>query len=91
MSTLTVRLSDEDEQKLGQIVTAMRSDKSDVVRKLITDQWVALQVGRTFVERRGGHPKSLGVGAANLSSRDQRKTQLGEYFESKAKTRAKSK
>ena len=91
MSMLNVRLNDEDDQKLEQILTITKSDKSTLVRKLILDQWVALQAGKTFVERRGGHPKNVAAGPSNLSAREERKSELAKQYKIKSKARAKSK
>lgn len=53
---LNVRLNAEYEKKLNHILARTRMDKSDLIRKMIDDQFEALQCGKTWVERRGGHP-----------------------------------
>ena len=89
MSSLNVRLNEDDNQKLEQILNATGYEKSELVRKLITDQWVALQIGKTFVERRGGHPKHLLQGPSDLSSRQKRKSVIAEQYDERAKRRTK--
>ncbi|MBI4532533.1 MAG: hypothetical protein HY711_01190, partial [Candidatus Melainabacteria bacterium] len=60
MSMLNVRLTDDDELKLTQILASTKmQNKSELIKRLINDQWTALQAGRTFIERRGGHPDHL--------------------------------
>ncbi len=87
MSMLTVRLTDEDEEKLDQILTATNVEKSQLIRKLINDQWIAVQGGKTFLERRGGHPKHTLNESADLSSRNKRKKITGQAFEAKSRKR----
>jgi hypothetical protein len=69
----------------------MHCDKSDLIRKLIMDQWAALQAGRTFVERAGGHPTHLVVGESTLSERGSRKKGLSNYYEERTRRRSKHK
>lgn len=89
---LNVRLSDEDELKLAQILaTAKTQSKSDLIKRMINDQWVALQAGLTFVERRGGHPEHLLTGSGTNSSRASRKGILSKHYASKAARRRKLK
>jgi lysozyme family protein len=84
MSMLNVRLNEEDEKKLLQVLAAIKADnKSELIKRLINDQWLALQAGRTFVERRGGHPEYLITNKTNLSIRENRKKKFAQYLESK--------
>jgi hypothetical protein len=89
MAMLNVRLGPDDEKKLQQILNVTQSEKSDLVRKLIQDQWLALQAGRTFLERRGGLPKNLLNGPGDLSSRNVRKANAANDYERKKRARAK--
>jgi hypothetical protein len=90
LALLSVRLSAEDEKKLEQILAVTQGDRSELVRKLITDQWLALRAGQTFVERRGGHPSNLLHGTGGNSSRERRKAKMAMEFESRAKRRKKT-
>ena len=82
--SLNVRLNDEYEEKLGQILALTRMDKSELTRKMIDEQWIALQAGKTFLQRRGGHPKYL-LNDKNVSSeRADRKKALADHFAEKA-------
>lgn len=57
--SLTVRLSEDDEGKLGQIAAALQmDDRSSVIRALINEKWTSLQPSKSFVERRGGPPQA---------------------------------
>ncbi len=85
--SLNVRLDDEYESKLSQILAITRMDKSQLTRKMIDDQWVALQAGRSFVERRGGHPKHLLNDSSISSERGNRKAALANHFTDKASRR----
>jgi hypothetical protein len=86
--TLTVRLDDQDEFKLQQIVEAENAEsQSALIRNWIDEKWNALQSTRTFVERRGGHPQHLLSAPADSSERASRKSKLAERFEQKAQAR----
>jgi len=89
MAVLNVRLGDEDERKLTQLLAVTRADRSTLVRKLINDQWVALQAGKSFVERRGGHPVNLLQSGDSNSQRDARKKGLSQHYEQRAGARSK--
>ncbi len=89
--SLNVRLTVEYESKLSQILAVTRMDKSQLTRKMIDDQWVALQAGRSFVERRGGHPKNLLNDPTVSSERSSRKAALAAHFAEKASRRRKDK
>ena len=91
MSMLNVRLDNEDELKLAQIAASAKTqNKSSLIKRMINDQWVALQAGRTFVERRGGHPEHLLAGSSTSSSRDSRKSELAKHYKSRASHRSKT-
>lgn len=87
--TLTVKLADQEQARLEAIATAMNSNQSDTVRALINEKFEALQADKTLVERRGGHPKILLDGRANLSDRKQRTALINQHLASKAKRRSK--
>ncbi len=88
--SLNVRLNDEYEERLSQILVVTRMDKSELTRKMIDDQWLALQGGKTFVERRGGHPKYLLNDPTIGSERAARKVALASHFAEKAERRRKA-
>ena len=88
---LNVRLSDEYESKLSQILALTRMDKSQLTRKMIDEQWIALQAGKSFVERRGGHPKHLLNDSKVSSERTGRKATLANHFEERASRRQRAK
>ena len=89
--TLTVRLDDQEESRLQQIVEAMNAgSQSEAIRKMIEEKWTALQADQTFVERRGGHPENLLSGATDSSERQNRKKQLAKHFEERSAKRKRS-
>jgi hypothetical protein len=87
MGILSIRLGSEDEKKLEQVLASIQIDKSTLVRNLITNQWLSLKAGNSFVQRRGGHPSNLLKGSATGSSRSKRKANVGSYIKSKASLR----
>jgi hypothetical protein len=54
---LTVRLDEETKQQLADILAHEKTEKSELIRRLIRERWLALQAEKTIVERRGGHPQ----------------------------------
>lgn len=85
--TLTVKLDERDENRLAALLVANRCDKSELVRKLINEEFERLQTEKTLLERRGGHPQHLLHGPANLSERPTRKTIIADKVRAKASRR----
>ncbi|NMG18630.1 hypothetical protein [Brasilonema bromeliae] len=78
---LTVRLDEETERQLADILAHEKTDKSELIRRLIAERWLNLQAGRTLVDRRGGHPEHLLQNAPpDLSERANRKKAIAEYL-----------
>lgn len=78
---LTVRLDEETNQQLADILVHDKTDKSELIRRLIRERWLSLQMGKTLVKRRGGHPQYLLQDApANLSERKNRKEAISAYL-----------
>ncbi len=86
--TLTVKLGDQEQNRLDVIAGTMKTDKSDAIRKLINEKFEELQADKTLVERRGGHPQHLLAGQSNLSERDSRKAAIAKRIAAKAALRA---
>lgn len=78
---LTVRLDEETQKQLADILAqADSNNKSELIKQLIRDRWLALQVGKTVWERRGGHPQHLLENAPpDLSDRETRKKAIADY------------
>ncbi|MGB8699738.1 MAG: hypothetical protein WCD18_10010 [Thermosynechococcaceae cyanobacterium] len=79
---LTVRLDLETEQQLAEIL-AHETDinRSELVKRLIRERWLALNLDRTLVERRGGHPQHLLQDVPpDLSERVTRKQAIADYL-----------
>ncbi len=82
---LTVRLDEETEQKLADLVAHEKdTNRSELVKRLIRERWLTLQAGRTLIERRGGHPQHLLQDApADMSERSNRKAVIAEYLKNR--------
>jgi hypothetical protein len=80
---LTVRLDEETERQLGDILASEReTNRSEIVKRLIRERWLALQAGKPLVERRGGHPQHLLEDAPpDLSERQNRKTAIDRHLQ----------
>lgn len=91
VGTVTAKLSDDDDRKLLDICKTLRIDKSDALRRSIHQTWLALQLGRTFVERAGGHPEFLlNSGDSEASQRSSRKEKIDAILEKKRRRRKSS-
>lgn len=76
-----MRLDPETEAHLADIQVHEKTDRSELIRRLINKRWLSLQAGQTLMERMGGHPKHLLEGAdPNLSERQNRKKAIAEYL-----------
>lgn len=76
---LTVRLDAETEARLADILAHDKTDKSELIRRLIDERWLALQSGKqTVLERLGGPPQYLFDGAPDLSERKNRKRAIAK-------------
>ncbi len=80
---LTVRLNEETEQQLAELLAQEKdSNRSELIKRLIRERWLSLQLGKTLVERRGGHPQHLLEDAPpNLSERSNRKQAIADYLQ----------
>ena len=79
---LTVRLDDETEKYLADLVASEKTEKSELIRRLIRERWLTHQAGQTIAERLGGHPKDLLEDApSDLSERSVRKQAIARHLE----------
>jgi Arc/MetJ-type ribon-helix-helix transcriptional regulator len=80
---LTVRLDEETEGKLADLLAREKvTNRSELIKRLIRERWLALQLDKTVVERRGGHPQHLLEDApVDLSERSQRKSAIANYLQ----------
>jgi hypothetical protein len=80
---LTVRLDPETEQQLAEILAHEQDiNRSDLVKRLIRERWLTLNLNIPFVERRGGHPQYLLADASpDLSERTNRKQVIANYLQ----------
>lgn len=78
---LSVRLDEETERQLADILAYEQTEKSELIRRLIAERWLTLQAGKTLLERRGGHPEHLLQDApTDLSERSNRKKAIAQYL-----------
>ncbi len=81
MGLIAVRLDSETEAHLADIQAYEKTDKSELIRRLINEHWLSLQAGQTLVERMGGHPKHFLEGAdPDLSERPNRQKAIAQYL-----------
>jgi hypothetical protein len=80
---LTVRLDEETEQRLADLLAHdQNTNRSELIKRLIHERWLSLQLGQTIVERRGRHPQHLLENAPpNLSERSNRKQAIADYLQ----------
>jgi hypothetical protein len=80
---LTVRLDEETERRLAELLAhAKDTNRSELIKRLIRERWLSLQLGKTIVERRGGHPQHLLEDAPpHLSERSNRKQAIADYLQ----------
>jgi hypothetical protein len=90
MGLIAVRLDPETEAHLADILAHEKTDRSELIRRLINERWLSLQAGQTLVERMGGHPKHLLEGAdPNLSERSTRKKAIAAHLLQQAERESK--
>lgn len=70
---LTVRLDEETEARLAEILAHEKTDKSELIRRMITERWLSLQSGKLTVAERLGREPHLFDGPPDLSERSARK------------------
>lgn len=57
---LVIRIDEEIEGQLADILAHEKDTKhGELIKRLIRDPWLTLQLGKSIVERRGGHPQHL--------------------------------
>jgi hypothetical protein len=80
---LTVRLDPETEQQLAEILAHKNNiNRSELVKRLIRERWLTLNLDSTFVERRGGHPQHLlQYASPDLSERSSRKQAIADHLQ----------
>jgi len=70
---LTVRLDQETEHCLDDLLVETGQDKSSLIRQLIRERWQQRQVAPSIADRMGGHPiaflDTLPPGSSERSSR----------------------
>jgi hypothetical protein len=79
---LTIKIDPETEQQLAEILVSEKDTNcSELVKRLIRERWLALNLNTPFIERRGGHPQHLLPDASpDLSERANRKQAIAEHL-----------
>lgn len=67
---LNVNLDEETEQYLSDLLSAEKTTSSELIKRLLYQQWLSLQPRKSFLERRGQSPRHLLNSRADLSDRD---------------------
>ncbi|WP_299402135.1 hypothetical protein [Acaryochloris sp. IP29b_bin.148] len=80
---LTVRLNEETEQQLAELLAHEKdANRSELIKRLIRERWLSLQLGKTVAERRGGHPKyPLTDAPPDRSERENRKQAIANHLQ----------
>lgn len=75
---LSVRLDEETKARLADILAHEKVDKSEIIRRLITERWLSLQAGKQTVVERLGREPHLFDGPPDLSERQARKRYIAK-------------
>lgn len=78
MSPIAIRLDEETEAHLADILAHEKTDRSELIRRLINERWVSLQAGKLTVAERMGKEPYLFDGPPDLSERSSRKKYIAE-------------
>lgn len=81
---LTVRLDNETERCLQELLAATGQDKSSLIRQLIRDRWQQRRHSPSITELLGGHPDSfLDSLPPGSAERQQRRRLLTEQLQAR--------
>ncbi len=83
---LNINLDEESEHYLRDILSTEKTTSSELIKRLLRTQWLALQSPKTFLERREEPPQQLLQGPTDLSDRDVRKQKIADYLRQKQQT-----
>lgn len=76
---LNISLDSESEQYLSDIISDEKISSDDLIKRLLKDYWLSRKsTQQTILERLGGYPQNVIVGAEDLSDRDTRKNTILE-------------
>lgn len=75
---LTVRLDEETEARLAEILAHEKTDRSELIRRLIAERWLSLQAGKQTVAERLEREPHLFDGPPDLSERSARKRYIAK-------------
>lgn len=78
MGMIVVRIDEEMEARLADILAHEKTDKSELIRRLIVDRWTSLQAGKLTVAERMSREPHLFDGPPDLSERANRKRSIAE-------------
>lgn len=78
MGSIAIRLDEETEAHLADILAHEKTDKSELIRRLINERWVSLQADKLTVAERLGREPHLFDGPPDLSERKARKRYIAK-------------
>lgn len=78
MGLIAVRLDPETEAHLAEIQGHEKTDRSELIRRLINERWLSLQAGKLTISERMGREPRLFDGPPDLSDRDARKRYIAK-------------
>lgn len=88
MATISAKFNPDEARQLGEICEILSIDKSEALRRATHQLWLALQIGKPFVERAGGRPQFLlESGNRAASSRAYRKQDIDGHLQKRAGNR----
>ncbi|MBD2104465.1 hypothetical protein [Leptolyngbya sp. FACHB-261] len=77
-----INLDEQTEQQLADLVAYAQTDESSLLQSLIQERWLAMQPGRSVIERLGGLPRHRLEGPPNLSDPDVSLAHLDAHIQS---------
>jgi hypothetical protein len=78
---LNLQLDPETESYLAEILQQENLAPEELIKGLIYQRWLRLQLGKTVAERLGGHPQYLLQGVSpDLSAREHRKRAIADHL-----------
>jgi hypothetical protein len=84
---VSITIDGEAEKYLAEILVQEETTDTELIQRLLQQHWQTIQPRKTFLERRGGHPRHLLQGPGNLSDRDVRKRLIAEHVQQRHEQR----
>jgi len=81
-----IKLDDEAEKYLIEILVHEQIPSQELVKKLLYNHFVMVRSPQTILEKMGGYPEDLLEGESNLSDRDIRQQKISKHLQERTKT-----